>query len=117
MSTIKGVLIDPISKTVSDIEIENNLTGMQHAIGDRHIELVRISNREDLYVDEEGLFVEDQEFFVITGDTGNQVPLAGKGLVIGSTPAGNNKSTKLTAIEVRNMVEFHSREQMFAMFG
>lgn len=108
---IKAIIIDPYLRTISATTIKNDLEGLKHAIGDHWIELVRINDKNDLYVDEEGLFKENQEFFVITGNNGS-FPLAGKGVIVGNTPTGNQRDTNLTVADIWGMVEFHTREEM-----
>ena len=112
---IDAILIDPFLQQIISTRIENSLEGLKKAIGDHYIELVRIDDKNDMYVDEEGLFREDQEFFVIHGSE-RIVPIAGYGIIVGSNPrTGNQINTSLNVTDIGKMVSFHSKLEMALM--
>jgi hypothetical protein len=91
-NTIRGILIDPYTKTLSYTDIELNdhggcLKGLYKAINCDLVELVRLSKDLDLWVDEEGLLKidEDTKYFHTEGMSN---PIAGRGVLLG------NKRTK-----------------------
>ena len=108
---IKAIIIDPELQLMVETEIDNTLQGLQHAIGDHKIELVRINDKEDCYVDKEGLFRENQSFFILNGMQVS-VPLAGKAVIVGATPMGNQTDTKLNLCKVSSMIEFKTRNEI-----
>ena len=56
-----------------------------------------------IYVDDEGLFVEDQLFFTYHGDNYSQT-LGGNGLILGVDSEGNSISPTITVKEVEEAV-------------
>jgi len=108
---IRIIVIDPHLKTISESEIENSLEGLQHAIGDRNIEIVYLDNNNVMYVDEEGLFVEDQRFFIY-----NKRPFAGKAIILGDDPKnGCTVGTKSNVTEIAQHVEFRTASEISQM--
>lgn len=77
---MKALFIDCANRTTKLIEKDWTLGEMQEAVGG-YVELVSLSRKHGVLVDEEGLFKDHQVFFEIQGQTPN--PLAGNGLVIG----------------------------------
>lgn len=112
---IKAIIIDPFEREITETEIENNLEGLKGAIGDHWIELVRINNQNDMYVDEEGLFRENQQFFVMTGNQ-RKVPIAGKAVVVGSdVSTGDQINVTMSLDNIKCMVSFYSAFEMQIM--
>ena len=101
------VLIDPFENKVDSIildrpEIDGSM--LRHNIGCHTLARVQLSKTIDLWVDDEGLFAQDQRFFAI-GTFPN--PIAGKGLV--TTHSGPNTASlpsHLTAAEIARWVRF-----------
>jgi hypothetical protein len=87
---LRAVLVDPVARTVTDIEIEKGLDGMYEAIGCELVALVRLKDGSegDLWVDDEGLLklTPESRFFVIHKSSA----LTGKGLILGSTEEGES---------------------------
>lgn len=109
---IDAILIDPFMKTIISTNIENSLKGLQKAIGDHYIELVRIDDKNDMYIDEEGMFRENQEFFLIKGSD-RAIPIAGYGIIVGvNNNNGKQKNTSFKPTDIAKMIDFHSREEM-----
>ncbi|MCB1423193.1 MAG: DUF3846 domain-containing protein [Nitratireductor sp.] len=101
------VLIDPFENKVDSIildrpEIDGNL--LRHNIGCNTLARVQLNNSIDLWVDDEGLFAQDQQFFAI-GSYPN--PIAGKGLVTGlSGPDTVSLPSTITATDIARFVRF-----------
>ncbi len=68
-------------------------------------DVVRIDDINSIYVDDEGLFVEDQLYFKYTGTT-DSVILAGNGLILGVDDEGETISPSLTLKDVQKAVTF-----------
>jgi hypothetical protein len=104
MRMLRAVLIDPFKKAVEDIEIKGDGTAaildeVYRLIGCHSIDLVVLTDRDALYVDDDGLrILPNGPFFV---HRGYDQPLAGRGLVLGYDRAGDSVSTSLNADVVR----------------
>lgn len=87
----KGLLIDAKAHEVREVEI-TGLESMYAHIGCDIVEAVYLNTQRDsVFVDEEGLLKPQQFFFYING---THQPLAGNGLVLGCTPSGNSVAPK-----------------------
>lgn len=83
----KAILIDPNTHTVSLIDLPAaNLAAMYAAIGCDTVDLVRITEELDLWVDDEGLLVAEPLLWKFPGTS----PYAGKGLLLTSDARGNS---------------------------
>lgn len=99
---MKAIIIDATKRTITEVEVDGGLDSLQKAVGG-YIELVRLDEGEDLYVNEEGLLHGEQNFFIYSGA---HQPFAGNGIIIGNKPDGGQKSTKMTVEEVTERVKF-----------
>lgn len=84
---IRGILIDPVAKKLSYIDIAINESGsclksLYKAINCDLVELVRLSDSLDLWVDEEGLLKIDENTKYFHAD-GMSNPIAGRGVILG----------------------------------
>jgi len=93
--SIRGVLIDPHSKTISVVSVAHSAAykGICDLIDAPLICKVNLGgpNRETLFLDDEGLFKDWQEFFAL-GEY--PYPLAGKGLILGTDDEGESVSSQ-----------------------
>lgn len=105
-SSKRVVVIDTIKRKIYESEV-SSLEEMQKLVGG-HIECATIlENGDEVYVNEEGLFTGDPQFFSIKG--GHQ-PYAGNAYVIGSvTSAGNNRAAESTVAEIQHSVKWGMR--------
>ena len=69
----------------------------------RYFGVVRIDDSETLYVDDEGLYVENQRFFTWNGYPN---PLAGRGLILGTNEDGESIDTDMEPEDVEKLVTF-----------
>ena len=101
---IHAYLIDPVKKQVTQVEFNKNLNELTEC---ETCTAVKISHKDDyVFIDDEGLFVEDQKFFYIVREDMNlskSVMLAGKGLVLGTDDEGEsiNPSMSLEKLKKR----------------
>jgi len=109
---IKGYLIDPKEKTVTEIDIADpsDYKGLRERIGCDLYEVVRIDDYNFLLIDEEGMFAEPQSYFSWRG---YPQPLAGKAIVLGDDDrnpdnASGLKSPTLSIDEVRARTSFRN---------
>jgi len=109
------IVIDPLLKIISTKTIEDTLSDLQESIGGHGIEIVYIDGGEIMYVDEEGLYRDNQSFFVYTSDDGVKTPFAGKAIVLGTNGAGESASTKFSVLDISKKIEFLSVSEIAAM--
>lgn len=104
---LKGFIIDVGLRTIVEVETTGELAEIQAAVGVSIVTVADIDNINCVYIDDNGLFVPNQEFFTING-----MPLAGNGLVIGTGREGESISSTLDLEDLNIMVTFKTLEQM-----
>ncbi len=83
---MKAFLIDPKERTVTEVDHDGDYKTVCALLGCPRIDAAGINDKGDvIYVDDEGLFVEDPAFFMYKGFP---TPMAGKGLVVGTDEEG-----------------------------
>ena len=108
---IKAIVIDPVMCMITETTIDGSLESLQHAIGDRRIEVVYLDHPNVMYVDEEGLFLPNQSYFVYNDET----PLAGKAVIVGVGEDGQTIGTSLNVTDLLSKIAFHSASEIVAM--
>lgn len=113
----KGILIDVHNRTITEVEVTKDQEGSQLQSMYKHIkcgivECVSFNEKNDVWVDEEGLLTLTQfsMFFKIEG-----YPefLCGNGLIMGfDDETGESVDTTLTIDEVKSMVEFRTLNEV-----
>jgi len=89
---MKAYLIDPFKKKIEQVIFNGDYKSIYKFVECRAFDVVRVYTNEDvIYVDDEGLFVETQNFFI---HRNYPTPLAGKGLVLGSNEEGDSVAPK-----------------------
>lgn len=100
-----GYLVDPIKKAVTQVEYHDNLNELTDC---QICTAVRITGAGDyIFIDDEGLFVEDQKFFYIVREDLNlskSVMLAGKGLVLATDEEGESISPTITLEKLKKRI-------------
>jgi hypothetical protein len=105
---MRGILINPFSKTVSEVEYSGDYNHISELLDCEIYTLIRLARDEVLFIDDEGLIVDKpQAFFAYKGYL---QPLAGLGLVLGTDPEGETVATMLTVDQVRDKVTFPAVE-------
>ena len=104
---MKAILINPFDKTVTEVQLTSDFRDIQKAIKAEWFTTVRISRRDYIYVDDEGLLkdLSTQAFFI---HTNYPQPLAGIGCVLGCDEEGESMDTTLTLEQVKRAVVFQS---------
>ena len=97
---MKGILINPFDETIKEVNILGNAEDVYLLTECSTFDVVRISDTEDLYVDDEGL-LKDNRYFTIYGK-----PIAGRGLIMSHDVEGNSVSTTLSLQEIKDVVEW-----------
>ena len=97
---MKGILINPFDETIKEVNILGNAEDVYLLTECSTFDVVALSDKDDLYVDDEGL-LKDNRYFTIYGK-----PLAGKSLIMGHDDEGNTVSTNLSLQEIEDVVEW-----------
>ena len=108
---MRGILIDPFTRTVSEIETSGKLAEIYELLGVELITAVTVGENQSLFLDDEGLMVPkaNQEYWNWKGS--NQ-PYAGRGLIIGLDNDGNSIDATMSSLEVAALVTFLDKEDI-----
>lgn len=112
---MKAYLIDPFTKTVSEVDYDGNYQNIYKLISSdtnpvSTFTCVNVNEAEDtVFVDDEGLLdnMNTQQFFSLNG-----YPLAGKGLVLGTNEDGESVTPSISLKEflMDNDISFPTQE-------
>jgi hypothetical protein len=95
---MKAILINPETQTATTVDHDGDLASVKRLIECHMIDAARLPGTNDvIYVDDEGLFQENQHFFKYAG---YHQPLAGKGLLVGTGPEGEDMEPDTSLFEV-----------------
>jgi hypothetical protein len=111
---MRGILIDPTARTVSYVEVGNELRDIYDAIKADTLDVVALPNRDAIYVDDEGLHRKDQDFFAI----GSRVqPLAGRALILGLNNEGGSVSVSASVELIRANVRWLAPQEVVERYA
>ena len=102
---MKAILIDVKNQKVTQVLHDNTLESIYKHVDCRTFDVVNIDGVNSIYIDDEGLFVEDQLYFEYSGGT-HKVQLAGNGLILGLNDEGDTVEPTLTLEHVKSKVSF-----------
>jgi hypothetical protein len=101
---MKAYLIDPFAQTITEVEYSGDYKQIYSLIDADLFTACQINRFGDtVFVDDEGLFKQNREFFLINGYS---QPLAGKGLVLGSNDDGESIEPSITIDQCRAFVDW-----------
>lgn len=101
---MKAYLIDPYEWTIKQVDYSGDYEDIYKLIDCHTFDCVGLAGFGDtIYIDDEGLYKEDQEFFMVQGFPS---PLCGKALVLGTDKHGNSISPKTSLTKLKSMVTF-----------
>jgi hypothetical protein len=100
---MRAILIDPFTQTIEEVDYSGDYKDIYGLIECDLFTTVYLPNTSDdtLFVDDEGLYVENQRFFKIDGF---EQPLAGCGLLLGTDKEGESTDCMSTVEEVKAIV-------------
>lgn len=105
MKDVKGILIDPVTKTITEVEIKDyDFQKIYPLIEASTFDVVELGENDALYVDGFGLKKDPPKPFFQWA--GYHSPLSGRGLILGNDDEGDTVSTTLTVESVRDMASF-----------
>jgi hypothetical protein len=97
---MKGILINPIDQTIKQVVYSGNFKEIYDLIDCRTFDVVRLNNRDDMFVDDEGLLM-DNRYFTI----GNK-NYAGRALILSHDDTGDTIGTELTVQDMESVVQW-----------
>ena len=102
---MRAILINPFTQTIEEVDYSGDYKDIYSLIECDLFTTVYLPNTSDdtLFVDDEGLYVENQRFFKIDGF---EQPLAGRGLLLGTDEEGESVDCMSTVEEVKAIVSW-----------
>ena len=102
---MRAILINPFTQTIEEVDYSGDYKDIYSLIECDLFTTVYLPNTSDdtLFVDDEGLYVENQRFFKIDGF---EQPLAGRGLLLGTDKEGDSVDCMSTVEEVKAIVSW-----------
>ena len=109
---MKAIVINPITKTVNEINIKGDLSSWYETIECDVVEVaIRLDNGDILLVDEEGLWKSPTSYFTYEHPDYINYPFAGKGLIVG-TQGEDTSDAKTTLEEAIAKVRFQDKQSI-----
>jgi hypothetical protein len=107
---MKAYLINPTTKTIEQVNYSGEYHDIYKLCNFDIFTLVTLNGYDDgVFIDDEGLLKEGQDFFYVThesGDLSKYVMLAGCGLVLGCDADGNSVEPRMTIDELRSRIHW-----------
>jgi hypothetical protein len=101
---MKAYLIDPYEHSITGVDYSGDYKDIYKLIDCQTFDCVGFRGFDDtIYVDDEGLYKDNLEFFMIKG---YPQPLCGKALVLGYDVDGNSIDPKVSLTKLKGMVTF-----------
>jgi hypothetical protein len=101
---MRGILINPFDQTIKEVVYAGDFREIYSLIDCTTFDVVRITPDEDMYVDDEGLLIDNQRYFTLLGTGLNN--FAGKALLLSHNNEGETIATNWTLQQVKNMVKW-----------
>lgn len=96
---------------VQDLETKGDLQDIYNRLDCSLIDVIRLNETEVMYVDDEGLM--NKNYFFQLGDYPH--PIAGRGLILGSTPQGENTGTWFGADLIEQTIRVLTVQEAYEM--
>lgn len=100
---MKAILINPFDQTIKETEYTGDYREIYSLVECRTFDCVRLTPHEDMYIDDEGLLIDNQRYFRMLEIGANY---AGKALLLSHDDEGETTATNWTLQDVKSMVEF-----------
>lgn len=102
---MQAIKIDAVKQEITEVEIEDILDSIYEQLDCKLFTCpITLDNLDTLYVDDEGLFVDEYKGAFYFGDYPQ--PLFGNGLIIGSNVEGESESVASSIKMIENKVKF-----------
>jgi len=103
---MRGILIDPWTKTVEEVDIDKGLDGIYKATDCTCITApIILENQDTFFLDDEGLFKKNA-MWQCDGHRGYTFDFVGKALVLGSDREGDSVDAKSSIEDIAKRVTF-----------
>lgn len=102
MKNYKGFLIDPENRTITQVEYNGDYKQIYKFIKCETFTVVRLDEKNTIFVDDEGLLHDPRYFFKLKG---YDQPLANRGLILGVDHEGESVSSTYELVDAKNLVE------------
>lgn len=107
---MRAYLIDPAERTLTVVDHDGKLSSIYELLGCDRVTTAQVADLGDVvYVDDEGLLKGPTNFFLVEG---HPTPLAGKGLVVGTTYDGDDAEPNVTEEWLRDNLDFGAPMKM-----
>jgi hypothetical protein len=107
---MKAIKIDAKNRQVIEVDITSDYNDINKEIGSQIFTIAHsLKKRDTIMVDDEGLYNNDNTFFVYKGA---HQPFAGNGLIVGCNAKGDTVDCKIDINEVKQNVEFYDRNTL-----
>ncbi len=111
---MRAIFIDAVKQEVREETLtEPTLKAFYKLIGCQLVDLVRIDDQNDLWVDDEGLLHNPENFFIY----GDSSPLAGNGVITANDGGGHTIATTMSVEDVKAKVKFLSVQELQEKLG
>jgi hypothetical protein len=106
---MRAILIDPIERKVTEIEIEGkDYREFYPILGcELYSAGLRFDNEDMMLIDDEGLFKNPDRFFVLAEDYPR--PIAGRAIIVGTDDSGDTAPCQLTLEHIAKQVQWVDR--------
>lgn len=98
---MKAILINPFDQTIKETEYTGDYREIYSLVECRTFDCVRLTDMQDMYLDDEGLLIDNQRYFSIEGRN-----YGGKALLLSHDSEGETTATDWTLQEAKDMVEW-----------
>ena len=98
---MKGILINPFNETIKEVVYTGDFREIYDLVDCRTFDCVRLTIENDMYVDDEGLLIDNQRYFTM-----NNRVYAGTALLLSHNDEGETTGTNLDLQMVKDMVEW-----------
>jgi hypothetical protein len=115
---MRGILIDPTAKSVTEVDFTGDYKQIYKLCGFGYFECFEIAPGHTLFVDEEGLLKENNDFFQVNVKI-SALPhsFAGKGLVLGLDDSGESVGSELSVEDIAEKVKFFEDGEVVGYLG
>ena len=98
---MRAILINPFDQTIKETEYTGDYREIYDLVSCRTFDCVRLTIENDMYLDDEGLLIDNQRSFSIKDRN-----YAGKALLLSHDDEGETTATNWTLQDVKDMVEW-----------
>lgn len=110
---MRGILIDPVAKSLAEVNVGRGnsaiyalLCDPDHGMTVDTFDVVELPTGDAIYIDDEGLLKDPEYFFAVNGSQ----PIAGRGLVLGTTSKGESADATITLADLAKQVSWPAVE-------